>query len=1203
MLLLEMREKTSYLQSPYRDYPPEATSGIINLSFVWWINRLFMTGYQKLMGNRDFYDLEPGLASGPAGERLKRAWEKHGSAKNKLLLPSVFVRCFWMEFLAVVWPRLCLTGFSFAQSFLIMAAVQHVERPMTAETRNRDYGLIGATFLVYLGIAVSNVHYRQSFSRVSTLFRGAMISLIHDRTLTLQDGLYTESAALTLMSTDRLVSFHYSYSSMPSWPEIRGKFHWKRSTELEFEDPEEALAQNLQEHRERELVVSRAFFKGIIWLNGLATLPRIWAPVITFIVYAIQARIRGDNSLTTVKAFTALSIITLVTTPAEKLLAVLPQLAAAMGCFQRIHEYITSDPVKDGRLGHNKALMLSSAISPANADEKEFTPRTDDEEQGVAIKLDNVTVLPSPKAISVALKNVSFKVTRGNLLVVTGSVGSGKTTLLKTILGELGCQSGTVCVESKRISFCSQDPWLLNTTIKKSITGLANHKVDEKWYEAVIRSCCLEEDIRRWPNGDQSEVGSKGLTLSGGQKQRAALARAVYSRQDIALLDDILSALGMQTQELIIARLLSDDGIFRQLGTTVVLTTHNPQLLKVADSLYLVEEKIRMPERAASMKKTWDKAANSSDDPVNEVEEEDRTRQIGDLSVYYYYARIVGPFLCTVFLLAHAFLAFAENFPRVWLSKWTEAGGGQLPLYLSVYIALALAASMLVLGCIWVIFLELMPKSAIRLHWRLLNAVIRAPLSFFSTTDSGVTLNRFSQDMTLVDLALPISLMSLGQPFFGCIATVGLIATGSAYMAFTIPVTLVALYFLQKIYLKTSRQLRYLDLECRSPLYSHFVEVLDGLPTIRAFGWQVASTEVLIQHLDQSQKPYYMLLCAQRWLNLVLGIVVMALATIVVALAVGLHESTNAGLLGVALNHILGFNQLLSFFITSWATFETSLGAIARVKPFVETTPSEFRDGEIPEPPVSWPEEGAIHIQGLSLSYPNGMPALNDISMCIELGERIGICGRIGSGKSSFILSLLRLVNPSHGSITIDGINIESISPSAIREALIAVPQNLFTLLGTVRYNADIMGASNDEEIISVLKQVGIWEAIESRGGLDAILEDHPLSQGEQQLFCLARAILKKRTRQGGCQVLILDEATSNLDSETDHRTQQVLKDTFEGCTVVSVAHRLDTIIDFDRIAVLDVGNLVEFDTPQRLLAKDGLFRRMVSAFKEHGAR
>ncbi|GMG04177.1 unnamed protein product [Aspergillus oryzae var. brunneus] len=588
---------------------------------------------------------------------------------------------------------------------------------------------------------------------------------------------------------------------MPSGPEVRGKFHWKRSTELEFGDLEEGeeylsrpgfhegnqglgAFQSVDPKPARAprtgAIVSRAFFKGIMWLNGL-----------------------------------------------EKLLAVLPQLAAATSCFQRIHEYITSDPVKDGRLGHNKALMLNSAISPANADEKEFAPRTDDEEQGVAIKLDNVTVLPSPKAIPVALKNVSFKVTRA---------------LLPT-----------------------------------------------------------------------SMLCPRFLTLD------------IFLAQLLKVADSVIS--------------LSADG-------QVELQTTGRDAIPYAAIPHGRED--TDAREGGLNEKTWDKAADSSDDPVNEVKDEDRA------------------------------------------SKWTEAGGGQLSLYLSVYITLALAASMLVLGCIWIIFLELMPKSAIRLHWRLLNAVIRAPLSFFSTTDSGMTLNRFSQDMTLVDLALPISLMSLGQSFFECIATVGLIATGSAYMA----------------------------------------------------------------------------------------------------LAVGLHESTNAGLLGVALNNILGFNQLLSLFITSWTTFETSLGVIARVKSFVETTPSEFRDGEIPESPVSWPEEGAIHIQGLSLSYPNGTPMLHDISICIEPGERIGICGRTGS---SLILSLLRLINPSHGSITIDGINIESISPSAIREALITVPQDPFTFLGTMRYNADIMGASNDEEIISALKQVGIWEAIESRGGLDAILEDHPL--------------------------------------------------------------------------------------------------------------
>lgn len=411
------------------------------------------------------------------------------------------------------------------------------------------------------------------------------------------------------------------------------------------------------------------------------------------------------------------------------------------------------------------------------------------------------------------------------------------------------------------------------------------------------------------------------------------------------------------------------------------------------------------------------KTMASSSDPISDIENMDRTRQIGDLSIYYYYAQKVGPVLCAVFLAGHVFSAFTENFPQVWLSKWTTAGGGQLPLYLSVYAVLALAASFLTIWCIGVVFLQLMPKSAIRLHWLLLDTTMRAPLSFFSATDSGVTLNRFSQDMTLVDLALPVALMSTADAFFGCIATIGLIATGSPFMATTIPVTLIVLYFLQKVYLKTSRQLRYLDLESRSPLYSHFAEALEGLPTIRAFGWQDASTKILTHHLDQSQKPYYMLLCAQRWLNLVLDIVVMALATVVVTLAVMLRNNTDSSLLGVALNNILGFNQLLSYFITSWTNLETSLGAIARVKSFVETTPCEDRPGIAVELPASWPDRGDINIQELSLRYHDGTLALDNISMYIRPGEKIGICGRTGRYVVSPLLAfvyLTRLLTNAH---------------------------------------------------------------------------------------------------------------------------------------------------------------------------------------------
>ncbi|KAJ5401745.1 ABC transporter integral membrane type 1 [Penicillium crustosum] len=1276
MLLLETRKKTSYLKSPYKEYPPEATSGIVNQSFVWWLNRLFLTGYQKIIESGDLFALEPGLGSGDAGKKLKVAWEKHGKAENKFSLPWAFFCCFWWEFLAVAFPRVCMIGFNFAQPFMITAVLVYIEEPITPESWNRGYGLIGATFLIYLGLALSNVHYRHRFSRVDTLFRGTMISLIYDRTLALQDGLYAESAALTLMSTDidgiieHLENFNDVWArtvevAIGTWllqrqvgatcvvPLIltiaclggqklvaktigKKQQNWNLAIQKRIQNTSSVLgsikatkisglsgilSQALQGHRERELFVSRAFFKGIMWLNGLgqstflrvlflrlyqpASLPRIWSPVITFIVYAVQAQIRGDDSLTTVKAFTALSIITLVTTPAERLLAVLPQIAAAMGCFQRIHEYMVSDTVKDSRVEKNEFLQFTS-------------DQTDPE---VAIALDNVTVLPSQKAAHIALTDVSFKVPSGSLVIIIGPVGSGKTTLLKTILGELSCLSGTVSISSRKISYCSQNPWLLNTTIKKSITGISDHKVDEKWYKTVIYSCCLDEDIRRWPDGDQSEIGSKGLALSGGQKQRVALARSVYSRHNIALLDDVMSALDVQTQEMIIQRLFSRDGTFRLLGTTVVLATHNSRLLGIADGVVSLTSGGRFNPQttgseAINNTNLWkprhhsdaqirdglngnsddhSKTTSSNSNPISDSENMDRTRQIGDLSIYYYYARTVGPVLCAVFFVGQVFSAFAENFPQVWLSKWTTAGGEQLPLYLSVYTVLALAASLFTIWCLGIVFLQLMPKSAARLHWLLLDTTMRAPLSFFSATDSGVTLNRFSQDMTLVDLALPGALMSTADAFFGCIATIGLIATGSPFMATTIPVTLIVLYFLQKVYLKTSRQLRYLDLESRSPLYSHFAEALEGLPTIRAFGWQDTSTKILTHHLDQSQKPYYMLLCAQRWLNLVLDIVVMALATVVVMLAVMLRNSTDSSLLGVALNNILGFNQLLSYFITSWTNLETSLGAIARVKSFVETTPCEDQPGIAAELPTSWPNRGEINILELSLRYPDGTMALDNISMYIRPGEKIGICGRTGSGKSSLTLAMLRLVDFSHGNITIDQADISKIAPTSIRERLIAVPQDPFTLLGTIRYNADITGLSSDSQIISVLKQIGVWAAIESRGGLDALLEDHPLSQGEQQLFCLARAILKRHTSDGGCQVLILDEATSSLDAQTDRRVQEVMREAFHDCTVFSIAHRLDTIIDFDRIAVLDAGCLVEFDSPQNLLSREGLFKHMYS--------
>lgn len=374
----------------------------------------------------------------------------------------------------------------------------------------------------------------------------------------------------------------------------------------------------------------------------------------------------------------------------------------------------------------------------------------------------------------------------------------------------------------------------------------------------------------------------------------------------------------------------------------------------------------------------------------------DLTRRTGDFKIYFYYLRTVGWSLSTAFLIINGAAAFTQIFPQLWLKWWAAADGKQLPKYLPVYAILALSATVSTAFCIWIVFLRMMPKSAAQLHKILLDSAIDAPLSFIASIDSGVTLNRFSQDMSLVDLTLPGALLGLVMALFECLARVGLIATGSTYMAITLPFTVLAIYFIQHVYLRTSRQLRYLDLENKSPLYSHLTETLEGLATIRAFGRERFAAEKQTKILDHSQKPYYMLLCVQRWLNLVLDLMVTALAVITVTLAVNLRATTSAGLLGIALNNIISFNQSLSSLVNSWTSLETSLGAIARVKLFAATTPSENKLLDNRSPPPEWPGSGTVEIRNVSVQYVDGSHALKEFSMTITPGQKIGICGRTG---------------------------------------------------------------------------------------------------------------------------------------------------------------------------------------------------------------
>jgi ATP-binding cassette, subfamily C (CFTR/MRP), member 1 len=352
--------------------------------------------------------------------------------------------------------------------------------------------------------------------------------------------------------------------------------------------------------------------------------------------------------------------------------------------------------------------------------------------------------------------------------------------------------------------------------------------------------------------------------------------------------------------------------------------------------------------------------------------------------------------------------------------------------------------------------------------------------------------------------------LSVSELVLTCIST--------GWLTLAIPLIILVLYFVQKVYLRTTRQVRLLDLEAKSPVFSHFISSFSGLVTIRAFNWTKEVHEENLKHLDLSQRPFYLLYSLQRWLTLVLDLIMAGLAVLLISLTVALRESVDPGLLGVALVSVMRFGQLLGYLLNYWANLETSLGAVARVRQFEGETPQEVDGTGEPEP--DWPPKGRICLENVSASYGDRI-VLHDIMLDFEPGEKIAICGRTGSGKSTLLALLLRLYEPLEGRIHIDGVEISDMSLSRLRKDVVALPQDPLFLSGTIRYNLDPFQAVNDEDIGAALQKTGLKALIEDKGGLGADLNTGWLSAGQKQLFCMARALLRSS------RVLLLDEATS----------------------------------------------------------------------------
>ncbi|KAJ4258143.1 hypothetical protein NW762_008284 [Fusarium torreyae] len=986
----------------------------------------------------------------------------------------------------------------------------------------------------------------------------------------------------------------------------------------------------VQKLRVDELAAGAKFRKIYIVAAILGYIPLLLSPPLTLAF--------ARRELNATRMFTSLAYLLLLTNPLSEIFQAVPQLMSAIACLGRIQAFLECETRLDYR-----RVLADAALSPGTSSTSDTTSSDSDHGLPHSIVVEDGWL--GWKEDNFALQQVNTRIAKSALTMVIGPVGSGKSSLCKGLLGEMPYRKGTVSLSTRfpHVGFCDQTTFLSNGTIRDNIVGFSPFDIER--YSQVIRATALSYDLDALQQGDKTCIGSDGITLSGGQKQRVSLARALYLQSDLLILDDIFSGLDADTEEQVFRRVFGPDGLLRQRRTTVVLCTHSIRHLPAADHIIVlgngtIAEQGTFAELEARPGYVQRMGLRSSFDADDKFErtspydtqqeskleadvtltrttsslspEVDVARQTGDRTVYKHYGKSVGSVMVICTLFFATLWGFFTNFPTIWLKFWTDDVYSDNPehsyaYYAGIYGLLSVCSliSLLLLGVS--ILLVIVKKAGANLHHEALRTLIQAPLRFFTTTDTGVITNLFSQDLNLIDTELPNALLITLFCAFQALGQAAVMITSSPFVAISYPFLIALLWVVQKFYLRTSRQLRLLDLETKSPLYTHFLDTRKGITTLRAFGFVKHDVEKNARLVDTSQRPAYLLLMIQQWLNLVLNLVVMVIATVLVSLAVRLHSNT--AFTGASLVTLMNFGDNLSGIVIWWTKLETSIGAVSRLRSFNEKVKPENREEEGLVPSQQWPQTGAVELKDVSASYDaedcidsSSNMALRNINLNIRPGEKVAICGRTGSGKSSLIALLLKLLDPlptNGGEVIIDNALLHRVDRPTLRQRILAVPQEAVFLPdgSTFKLNLDPFDVSTHEECQAVLTTVGLWQFVHELGGLDVGMNPGTLSAGQRQLMSLGRVLLRRRIRARSLGltgdvtdsgILLLDEVSSSVDHETERVMQEIIRVEFETYTVIAVSHRLEMIMDFDRVVVMDTGEIVEVGVPSKLVGEPG---------------
>ncbi|KAF9985753.1 hypothetical protein BGZ65_010009, partial [Modicella reniformis] len=1277
-------------ESRYEQCPEEKANVFSTISFH-WVTDLMRAGYAKPLTMNDLWQLKANDRSKFLSDSFVGFWSEEVKKKRPSLIRAL-LRAFGRQFYIAAFWKLMNDIMGFIQPLLLRELLRFIMSHNTPEPQPLYHGYTLAVLMCLCSLSqTASLHqYYHGCFRSGMKVRAALITVVYQKSLRLSNKArqqFTVGEIVNHLSIDTqrlddlLGQIHLLWSSVfqmvvtlyllylvLGWATLAGLgvMILMIPVNAKLALIEQNYQQKYMGHKDLRIKLMNELLNGIrviklyAWENTfiqkilntrnnleLDMMKKMGyiSAIQTFTWYSTPFMVSLANftvytlvlkkSLTTDILFTAIALFNLLQLPLASLPWVISSCVEARVSTDRLYKF-----------------LLSSEIDPHSVvfeDHRRQSTTQDASDKYTLLATDATYSWQKDSAPAISDINLALK--KDDLLSIIGRVGSGKSSLIATLCGDLERVSGEIRIRGT-VAFVPQQAWIMNETLRANI--VFGNPYDPVYYQKTIDACCLQPDFDMLPGGDMTEIGERGINLSGGQKARISLARAVYARADIYLLDDPLSAVDAHVGRTIFDKVIGPKGLLA--GKTRVFVTHQIQYLAQSTSILMLREgkmveqgnfqdlmkkkvdvyqlvmefgkeknrhretqegsvssgerevvtppstrrgstastgstgTLRRSSTESTMRPMDNKDMNENNVKNNIITEEEAQQGSVNTAIYWVYAKACSLTAVVAYIVSMICSQSVQIIMSLWLTYWSRSydGGNSnhgTTYYIGIYALIGIVFSVLVVLQNILLSVYCCIRSARVLHENMLKSVLRSPMRFFDTTPMGRILNRFSKDQSTVDDMLPRSFAALSFNIFGVLSIFTVII-------FTTPLLILVILplgfiysLLQRYFLATSLELRRLNSVSRSPIFAHFQETIGGVSTIRVYRQQARFIQGNEDRLDQNLRAFYPGIAGNRWLGFrleCLGAIIIFGSAFLSVFSLARNVSVDPGLVGLSLTYALNITHSLNWMVRMYTEVETNIVSVERLQEYIDLKPEAPEIVEDHRPPEGWPAEGRVDFVNYETRYRPGLElVLRGVNFSIQPREKIGICGRTGAGKSSLTLSLFRIIEAVQGQILVDGIDISTLGLFDVRSHFSIIPQDPVLFIGTIRFNLDPLGLVSDQELWQALADSHLKDFVSKlEGGLSAPVQEggDNFSVGQRQLICLARALLRKTS------LLILDEATAAIDLETDVLVQKIIRQKFSHCTILTIAHRINTVMDSDRIMVLDQGRVAEFDSPENLL-------------------